>query len=112
MPTTLPAGFEDLEPYSDWALPTEYERAARRRASSPEQLKSFYEKAVSRLPALLKEVDRYPIGGIPESHRPLFHLALSLAEVAPHVELYRLNPNVPHAFDEGRLRGTHCGVAD
>ena len=34
MPSTLPPEFADLEAFSDWALPTERERYAKRLASN------------------------------------------------------------------------------
>lgn len=37
----------------------------------------------------------------------MFKLALSLAEVAPHVELYGGDPAVPHSFTEDRMIAAH-----
>jgi hypothetical protein len=39
--------------------------------------------------------------------RCLFAMALSLAEIAPHVELYRGSVGVPHAFEEMRFVAKH-----
>jgi len=41
----------------------------------------------------------------PEQH--LLYLTLSLAEVAPHVELYRGDPRVPFSFEEERFIAEH-----
>lgn len=113
MSVTLPSDFADLQPFADkWAIPTEYERMKVRRQATGQELKSFYDAIVPRMPALLEVLDTFPLYQIPESHSPLMHLAQSLAEVAPHVELYKLDPNVPFAFDEDRLKGVHCGIAD
>jgi len=109
----LPAGFEDLAPYvPKWAKATEYERAAERRSASPEELTAFYQVALKHLPEILRIADTHPVGEISGPDRTLFWLALALAEVAPHVELYRNDPEVPFAFDESRLRGAHCAVPD
>jgi hypothetical protein len=113
MSITLPNGFEDLQPFADrWALATEYERAAERRRSRPEDIKAFYEVALKRVPDILKRVDQYPLGKIEGPDRHLFHIALSLAEVAPNVEFYDCDPRVPFAFREERLVGHHSGIAD
>jgi hypothetical protein len=104
----LPPGFEDIEPFAaDWALDTQDERYVKRRNSSAEEIRSFYDAMLRHIEKILDEVDRFPIGTLPESHRPLYAMALSLAEIAPHVELYRGNPLVPYSFEEGRMRSWH-----
>ena len=109
----LPERFAELQPYvANWARATEYERAAERRAASSQELVDFYQVALKHLPEILRVADTYPLDEISGPDRTLFWLALSLAEVAPHVELYRNDPDVPFAFDETRLRGAHCGVED
>lgn len=105
--TVLPDGFEDLAPFLDWALPTADERQSRRRMATPRDLKAFYDAVLPRLEAILSEVDRYPLGALPQSHRAIFDIALSLAEVAPHIELYGGAPGVPFAFDESRFVAVH-----
>ena len=40
----------------------------------------------SEPPEILERANRYPLGAIEGSDRHLFHIALSLCEVAPHVE--------------------------
>ncbi len=113
MTTILPKEFADLQPFAEkWAKATEYERAAARRNATPAELKAFYDAAFARLPEILKRVDGYPLGGLRGADSHLFHLALSLAEVAPHVEFYKSDPRVPYAFSEERLMGVHCGTAD
>lgn len=104
----LPAAFEHLRPYIDWALPTAGQRHAKRLASSSEALKSFYEAALPSLEEILSAVDEWPLGELPESHRPLYDIALSLVEVAPHTELYRGVPGVPYAFEEARFIARHA----
>ena len=113
MIANLPKGFEDLQPFVEkWALPTEYERAVARRSSRPDELKAFYDAICPRLQEILSRVDEYPLGKVEGNDKYLFYLALALAEVAPHVEFYKNDPNVPFAFDEERMIGTHCGVPD
>ena len=45
----LPPAFADLEPFTQWALPTEHERFAKRLASSMDELQAFYDAALPRL---------------------------------------------------------------
>jgi hypothetical protein len=107
------ANFDALTPFmSKWAKATEYERSAVRRSSTPQELQAFYDGAVPHLPAILKKVDEYPIGQIPDDVKPLFYIALSLAEITPNVEFYECSPGVPFAFEETRLIGDHCAIAD
>ncbi len=46
---TLPAAFADLEPFADWALPSEADRYAKRIASTMDELQAFYDAAFPRL---------------------------------------------------------------
>ncbi|KEQ52133.1 hypothetical protein [Sphingobium chlorophenolicum] len=103
----LPAGFEDLSNCLPWSLPTADQRQKKRLASSSAELRAFYDQMLARLPEALAEVDRFPLGELPESHHALYNLALSLAEVAPHIELYAGSPGVPYAFEEARFVAVH-----
>lgn len=104
----LPASFEALEPLvPHWALGTQDARQHQRIHSTRGELKAFYDAMLPRLPDILAHVDKYPLGQLPDDARRLFWLALSLAEVAPHIELYRGDPKVPHSFDEARFVADH-----
>lgn len=103
----LPAGFEDLSPWLDWALPTADQRQTRRRLSSKAELKAFYEAVLPRVEAMLAEADRFPLGKLPADQQLIYNIALSLAEVAPHIELYGGAPGVPYAFEEARFVAVH-----
>jgi hypothetical protein len=107
------SNFEALTPFMEkWAKPTEYERSDARRSSTPQELKAFYDATVPHLPNILNKVDEYPVGQIPDAVKPLFYIALSLAEITPNVEFYNNSPGIPFAFDESRLIGDHCAIAD
>lgn len=104
----LPPSFSELEPFvEDWALDTQNARYAKRAAVSSQELKAFYDAMLPRMEEILSEIDRFPLGEMPESHRALYALALSMAEIAPNVELYRGSPLVPHAFEESRMGCDH-----
>ena len=108
MSTNLPKGFEVLAPLvEDWSLPTQNARQAKRRSSSTETLQVFYDAVVPLLPQILAHVDEFPMGELPPDSQRLLYLSLALAEVAPHIELYRGDPNVPHSFDEERFIAAH-----
>ncbi|WP_201797408.1 hypothetical protein [Bordetella trematum] len=108
MESSLPAGFEMLEPLvADWSLATQDARQARRKTSSEEDLRYFYDTLLPYLPEILKHMDQFPLGEFPPPTAKLFGLSLSLAEVAPHIELYGGSPAVPHAFEESRLVAEH-----
>ena len=110
---SLPKGFESLEPLVEkWALHTQNERQHQRINSSRGELRYYYDNVLPRLPEILNCVDTYELGQLPPPAARLFALALSLAEIAPHIELYGGNPKVPHSFDESRLIAEHGAVAN
>ena len=47
----LPEEFADLERFSDWCLPTEEERYAKRLASSMDEMQELYDAGLARLAA-------------------------------------------------------------
>jgi hypothetical protein len=111
MEQLLPPEFDMLEPLvAAWALRTQNERQRRRIASSPGELSYFYGNMLPRLPAILTYLDKYPLGKLPPDAARLMSLALSLAEIAPHIELYDGNPKVPYSFDEARFVAEHGDV--
>jgi hypothetical protein len=113
MSMAISAEYAELQPFvAKWARPTEDERAAERRSATPSQLQLFYDAMVPHMPRLLERMDQYPLGKIEGEDRVLFHLLMSLTEIAPHVELYKLNPLVPHAFTETRMLARHGATAD
>jgi hypothetical protein len=106
---TLPQGFEELEPLaSKWAVATLAERQVVRRRSTTEELQAFYDAMLPKLEAALDLADKYPLGKMPPDVERLFFMALSLAEVAPHIELYGGNPEVPYSFEESRFVAVHA----
>jgi hypothetical protein len=108
---TLPPDFEMLTPFLDWNLPSADERQRKRRASSRVDLRAFYDGVLPYMEKVLKEMDKHPLGKLPENLQPLFNIALAVAEVAPHIELYKGDPSVPYAFDEDRFIARHGGQA-
>lgn len=99
----LPDSFDDLERFATiWALPTETERHARRLGSTMAELQSFYAAVLPRIDQILAYLNDFPLAGLPPEAQALLHLSLSLAEVAPAVELFG-QPEVPDAYDSRRV---------
>ena len=104
---TVPAGFEALGRFARWNLPTQNQRAAARRSASSESLREFYDGMLPHMESVLDACDQFELGKLPESHQGIFNLALSMAEIAPHIEFYRGDPKVPYSFDEDRFIAVH-----
>ena len=108
MSHTLPEGFEGLAPFTGkWALATQNARQSTRLHASTAEIRAFYDAMLPFMPAALQLVDEFPLGKLPDALKPLYHLMFSMAEIAPHVELYRGDPKVPHSFDERRFIAEH-----
>jgi hypothetical protein len=108
MSARLPQGFSDLEVWvAEWSLATQNGRWDKRLRSSAEELRAFYDAVLPHLPAILDDVDGYPLGQLPDAAERLFNLAMMLAEIAPNVELYGGDPDVPYSFEERRFIAAH-----
>jgi hypothetical protein len=90
MSDVLPEGFEDFEPFLDWALPTHAARISKKLASTLEELTALYELGMQndRVRSALAYCDQFPLGALPPEGQHLFDITLSMAEVRPQVELY------------------------
>ncbi len=99
----LPEPFRDLEIFVDaWALPTEAARNEKRLSSTMEELEVFYQAMAPRMEAIMEYLNQFPLDQLPEDPKRLFYLTLSLAEVAPAVELFK-QPGVVEGFDPRRF---------
>ncbi len=92
----LPEQFADLEPFADWALPSEYDRYAKRLASSMEELQAFYDAAFPRLADSTDYLKGVSLDGISEADQHLLWLFSSLVTVSFPVEVWR-RPRVPES---------------
>ena len=103
MPNILPADFADLEPFADWAIPTERARYAKRMASTMDELQALYDAAFPRLEDAASHLRQVAIDGIGEEEKRLLWLFSSVVTVSFPVEVWR-QPRVPDsgaaAFDE------------
>lgn len=102
----LPDAFADLEPYVDWALPTERARNSKRLSSSMEQINEFYGKIFPRMEAVIAHLNGFSLDKMPEKEKRLLDMAFSLAEVANAVELFH-QPGVIDGFPPERFLPMH-----
>ncbi len=86
--STLPSEFADLEPYVDWALPTEPERYAKRLASTMPEIQAFYDAALPRLADAATYLDQFELNALPEDALRLLHLCYSLINISFPVEAW------------------------
>jgi len=94
MPNVFPAEFADLEPFSDWAIPTERARYAKRIASTMDELQSFYDAAFPRIDDALAYLERTPMDAMPDDAKRLLWLYCGLMTASFPVESWR-QPRVP-----------------
>jgi hypothetical protein len=108
MSAGLPPHFAELTPLlAEWALPTETLRSERRWRATPAEFRAFYDAVVPRLADILAYLGEVAAATAPAEAEQLLYLSLAFAEAAPHVELYRGNPNVPFSFDPRRFVAAH-----
>ena len=85
----LPAEFADLEPFADWALPSERDRYAKRLASSMDELQAFYDAAFPRLADSTEHLQGISLEGMSDEDRNLLWLFSALVTVSFPVEVWR-----------------------
>jgi hypothetical protein len=90
----LPTAFAELETYSDWILPSEGDRFAKRIASSMDELQAFYDAAFPLLESSTEYLQNVSLDGIADEDRNLLWLFCSLVTVSFPVEVWR-QPKVP-----------------
>ncbi len=102
----LPPGFEDLEPFLDWARPTEAERNAKRWAATMEESQRFYDAMLARGAAALEYLGQFELAEIAGPDARLLDMCLALAEVSATIEMYE-NPQPKYVFPIERFVPVH-----
>ncbi len=101
--SVLPNEFADLEPFADFALPSERERYNKRVESTMPELQAFYDAAFPRMDEAIAYIDQWPLDALPEDAQRLLWLYCALVTVSFPVEVWR-QPRVPDSgaasFDE------------
>ena len=90
----LPAEFADLEPFAEWAIPTERARYDKRIASTMDEMQVFYDAAMARMDDALEYLEQFPMDALPEDAKHLLWLYCALVTVAFPIEVWR-QPRVP-----------------
>ncbi|MCX4091350.1 hypothetical protein [Nocardia sp. alder85J] len=90
----LPPEFADLERFSDWCLPTEAQRYAKRLAATMPQMQAFYDAVTVRAEAALTYCDRFSLDELPDEVLNLMHLLYSMITVSFPVECWN-QPRIP-----------------
>jgi len=90
----FPPDYADLEPFADWALPTENERYAKRVASSMEELQAFYDAVFPRLAESVEYLKGIELAQMTDQEANLVRLFEALVTVSFPVEVWR-QPRVP-----------------
>lgn len=80
----LPPQFADLAAWQEeWALPSEWQRFARRvDASDLEELRPFYEAMLNRMPEIMDHLATLPVDPSDAGDKQLLLLALSYVEIS------------------------------
>lgn len=84
----LPEGFAELEPFVEaWGIDGSANRAAKRSSSTPEEREAFFSAASPLMEKALDYLDERPLNELSSSEECLMNLMLSLAHIAPAVEI-------------------------
>ncbi|HEV2310713.1 MAG TPA: hypothetical protein VGU73_09325 [Acidimicrobiia bacterium] len=94
MPNVFPSEFAELEPFADWAIPTERARYAKRIGSTMDELQRFYDAAFPRIDDALAYLERRSMDELPEDATRLLWLYCALMTTSFPVESWR-QPRVP-----------------
>ncbi|MFF2846285.1 hypothetical protein ACFVT5_08130 [Streptomyces sp. NPDC058001] len=94
MAVVFPPEFAALEPFADWAVPTERARYAKRVASTMDELDAFYNVAFPLLKSGKPYLESVEMDSISEPDKRLLWLFCALVTVAFPVEAWR-QPKVP-----------------
>ena len=106
MERSFPESFASLEPLVDWALDTETKRLEKRLGATMPQIQAFYDAVLPCMSDILAYLDQFSFDALPEDARKLLELTLSLAQVAPAVEMFH-QPAVVCGFDARSFLPTH-----
>jgi hypothetical protein len=104
--SAFPETFAALEPFADWALPTERQRHERKSRASFAELRAFYDTMLAALPGILEHLNTFELAGLPAPERRLLDLSLATVEAAMAVEMFsEVNP--PYLMPVERFEPVH-----
>jgi hypothetical protein len=82
MPNVLPAEFADLEPFADWAIPSETARYAKRVSSTMHELQAFYDAAFPRMEDALSYLEQFAMDALSDEGKRLLWLYCAVVTVS------------------------------
>lgn len=94
MTSLLPVEFADLEQFSQWCLPSEPQRYAKRLASTMFEMQAFYDAVTARAEEAIAYCDKFSLDDMPDDVLNLMHLLYSMVTVSFPVECWK-QPRVP-----------------
>ncbi|MGQ0620448.1 MAG: hypothetical protein ACT4QA_11100 [Panacagrimonas sp.] len=100
--TSLPPGYEELEPLVEyWAGATNDIRWDRRSRAAMPEIRRFYDAMLPRADEALSYLEQFPLGDMPANATRLFCLLLSLPHAAMAVEFHRQPRAASSPFPHG-----------
>lgn len=100
----LPKGFEDLEPYLEWALPHQLQRAKKRMSSTMAECRVFYDALTPRMEELISYMEGFPRSAeLDAAHNRLFMLGLAYMDVAIPIDSKWKGPINPGSLLPDRI---------
>jgi hypothetical protein len=84
----LPAGFEPLQRFSDWILPTERQRIEARLTTPYETSREFYDAVLAEIPRIMPYLLTRPVQSVATEDQNLLDLTLAFVEISNAVEIY------------------------
>jgi hypothetical protein len=93
--SSLPAGFEDLEPWvADWARPTRAERYETRLSKTYDELAEFYDAIAPRAEEAIAHLDGLDLQALADDDARLMQLLHSMILVSYAVNVFQ-QPRIP-----------------
>lgn len=97
-PMPLPAAFQDLQDFDDWAISRDADRIAKRLDTPFEQVVAFYDAVIPHVHDAMQYLATRPVDNPSIEDINLVNLLKTLAEMANAVEIYHQGP-IPDAGD-------------
>lgn len=100
----LPKAFDDLQPWTAWALPTETQRYDKRAQSSLEEVAAFCTALQPRMQALILYLSNFKWGTpLAPDDETLYRLGLGYMEATIPIDLGWKTPLAKDSFDPKRM---------
>lgn len=104
MMKTLPAQFQELEPWLGWAKPTEPQRYAQRAKQSLADVRAFFDALQPHMDDVIRYLSKFAWGeDLGEADKNLYLLGLAFMEASIPIDLKWKQGENEGAFDYGRV---------